>query len=123
MRETGILSIVRRGSTSQVRYASFNPYDIDRLPYECSDEGDLVTLLHHFGIDTWSLQQAIAALRKGEVAILRVVLSEAQLQTYFPLQPTLRVCMDTDDASGRADHSRVTAPVQDGCRTKANSSP
>ena len=70
MRETGILSIVRHGHTSQVRYASFNPYDMDRLPYQCSDEGALVTLLDHWGIDTWSLQQAIAALRKGGVAVL-----------------------------------------------------
>jgi hypothetical protein len=65
MRETGILSIVKRGPTSQVRYASFNPYDIDRLPYPCPDEGALVTLLHHFGINGWSLQQAVAALRRG----------------------------------------------------------
>jgi hypothetical protein len=84
MRETGILSIVKRGTTSQVRYASFNPYDKDRLPYPCSDEGTLVTLLHHFGINGWSLQQAVAALRKGEVAVLPVTLSEAQLQAYFP---------------------------------------
>jgi hypothetical protein len=84
MRETGILSIVKRGPTSQVRYASFNPYDKDRLPYPCLDEDALVTLLHHFGINGWSLQQAIAALRRGEVAVLPVALSEAQLLTYFP---------------------------------------
>jgi hypothetical protein len=65
MRETGILSIVKRGSTSQVHYASFNPYDIDRLPYPCPDEGALVALLHNFGINAWSLQQAVAVLRKG----------------------------------------------------------
>jgi len=57
MRETGILSIVKRGPTSQVRYASFNPYDTDRLPYACPDEGALVTLLHHFGINGWSLSR------------------------------------------------------------------
>jgi hypothetical protein len=84
MRETGILSIVKRGPTYQVRYASFNPYDIDRRPYPCPDEGALVTLVHHFGINAWSLQQAVAALRKGEVAVLPVVLPEAQLQAYFP---------------------------------------
>jgi hypothetical protein len=101
MRETGILSIVRRGYISQVRYASFNPYDMDRLPYQCSDEGALVTLLHHWGIDTWSLQQAIAALRKGEVAVLRVALSEAQLQAYFPPQHAPRVCRETRDEGGQ----------------------
>ena len=78
-----MLSIVRRGNTYQVRYASFNPYDMDRLPYQCSEEGPLVTLLHHYGIDTWSLQQAVAALRKGEVTVLPVVLSEALLQHTF----------------------------------------
>jgi hypothetical protein len=92
MRETGILSIVKRGSTCQVRYASFNPYDKDRLPYPCLDEGALVTLLHYFGINGWSLQQAVAALRKGEVAVLPVALSEAQLQAYFP-QPRPRVAV------------------------------
>ena len=50
MRETGILSIVKRGPTYQVRYASFNPYDTDRLPYPRPDEGALVALLHDFGI-------------------------------------------------------------------------
>ena len=108
MRETGILSIVRRGSTSQVRYASFNPYDVDRRPYACSDEGALNTLLHHFGINGWSLQQTVAALRKGEVAVLPVVLSEAHLQTYFPPQRSTRVGMEAGDADGQADLPRVT---------------
>jgi hypothetical protein len=69
MTETGILSIMRRGHTYQVRYASSNPYDMDRLPYLCPDEGAMVILLHHYGIDAWSLQQAIAVLRKGGVAV------------------------------------------------------
>jgi hypothetical protein len=101
MRETGILSIVRRGYISQVRYASFNPYDMDRLPYQCSNETALVALLHHWGIDTWSLQQAIAALRKGEVAVLCVALSEAQLQAYFPPQHAPRVCREARDEGGQ----------------------
>jgi glycerophosphoryl diester phosphodiesterase len=123
MRETGILSIVRRGPTSQVRYASFNPYDMDRLPYQCPDEGALVTLLHHFGINAWSLQQVAAALRKGEVAVLPVALSEAQLQAYFPPQRPPHVGMDAGDAGAQADPPRVTAPVRDVCRTRANASP
>ena len=97
MRETGILSIVRHGHTLQIRYASFNPYDMERLPYPCSDEGALVTLLHHWGIDTWSLQQAVAALRKGEVAVLPVALAEAQLQADFPPQHAPRVGRDARD--------------------------
>jgi hypothetical protein len=110
-----MLSIVRRGNTYQVRYASFNPYDMDRLPYQCSEEGTLVTLLHHYGIDTWSLQQAVAVLRKGEVAVLPVALSEALLQTYFPLQRkhTLRVSADTGDTSVQAGPPLVTAPGQE----------
>jgi hypothetical protein len=101
MRETGILSIVRHRHTLQVRYASCNPYDIDRMPYQCPDESTLVVLLDHWGIDTWTLQQAIAALRKGEVAVLRVVLSETQLQTYFPQQRVPRVCQDVQDGGRR----------------------
>jgi hypothetical protein len=58
-----MLSIVRRGNT-------YDPYDMDRLPYQCSAEGTLVTLLRHYGIDAWLLQQAVAARRKGEVAML-----------------------------------------------------
>jgi hypothetical protein len=115
MRETGMLSIVRRGNTYQVRYASFNPYDMDRLPYQCSAEAILVALLHHYGIDAWSCQQAVAALRKGEVAVLPVVLSEALLQAYFPLQrkQTLPVSTDTGDTRGQADPPRVTVPGQE----------
>ena len=119
MRETGILSIVRRGPTYQVRYASFNPYDIDRLSYPCSDEDALVTLLHHWWINDWSLNQAITALRKGEVAVLPVVLSETQLQAYFPPQRPPRVSIDTGNASGQANPPRVTAAAQDVRRPRA----
>jgi len=58
-------------------------------------------LLHYWGIDTWSLQQAIAALQKGKVAVLPVVLSEAQLQAYFPPQRAPRVCLDAKDEGGQ----------------------
>ena len=65
MRETGILSIVKREPTYQVRYAAFNPYDKDRRPYPRPDEGALVTLLHDLGINGWSLQQALRPAARG----------------------------------------------------------
>jgi hypothetical protein len=122
MKETGILSIVKRGPTAQVRYASFNPYDMDRLAYPCPDEGALVTFLHHCGINGWSLQQAVTALRRGEVAVLPVVLSEAQLQAYFPPQCPPRLSRYAGDTGGQVDPPRVTAPVRDVRRTRANAS-
>ena len=121
MRETGILSIVRCGSTLQVGYASFNPYDRDRHTYQCSNESALVAMLHNWGIDAWTLQQAVASLRKGKVAVLPVALSEAQLQTYFPPQPTAHVGWEASDAGDRADHLQVTAPVRDAGRIRARS--
>ena len=93
MTEAVILSVVRRGPTYQVRYASSNPYDMDRPPYLCPDEGAMVTLLHHYGIDAWSLQQAIAVLQKGGVAVLPLVLSEAQRQAYIPLAGGSKACL------------------------------
>jgi hypothetical protein len=93
MTETGILSIMRRGHLYQVRYASSNPYDMDRPPYFCPDEGAMITLLHHYGIDAWSLQQAITVLRKGGMAVLPLVLSEAQRQAYFPLADGSKACL------------------------------
>jgi len=114
MRETGILSIVKRGLTSQVRYASFNPYDQDRLSYPCPEEGAMVTLLHHFGIDDWLLQQTVTALRKGDVAVLTVALSEAQLQAYFPPQrpPHVGVDVEDKDVGGQVGSLRGPAPAQ-----------
>ena len=94
MKKTGILSIVKCESTFQVRYASCNPYDKDRQPYPCPNEGTLVTLLHSFGINGWSLQQAVTTLRRGGVAVLPVTLSAAQLQDHFPSQYPTHVGMD-----------------------------
>jgi len=108
MRETGILSIVRCKHTLQVRYASFNPYDLDRSPYTCPTESALVTMLHQWGIDAWSLQQAVTALRKGEVAVLPVVISEAQLQAYFSPPCPSHGGMEADDAGGQTKLPRVT---------------
>jgi hypothetical protein len=85
MTEAGILSIVRCGTTYQVRYASSNPHDMDRQPYPCPDEGTLVALLHHCGLEAWSLHRALVELRHGRLAVLSIDLAEAQRQRYFPL--------------------------------------
>ena len=61
---------------------------MDRPPLQCPDEGTLVTLLQDCGIDAWSLRQAVAALRKGDMVVLLLALSEAQIQAYFPLPCT-----------------------------------
>ena len=78
-----MLSIVRRGTTYQVRYASSNPHGLERPPYPCPDEGTLVTLLHQCGTDPWSIQQAGTELRKGRMAVLPLRCPPAQLQAYF----------------------------------------
>ena len=64
---------------------------MDQLPYPCPAEGALVTLLHPYGIDAWSRQQAVDALEKGRVAVLPIVLSEVQTQAYFPPQGPVHV--------------------------------
>src|SRR5262252_3997723 len=87
MTEEGTLSIVRRGPGYQVRYASNNPYDRERLPQACPDEPHLVALLHHLGTEPAVLTQACAAVRHGQMAVLLVGLSAAQLQTFFPPPP------------------------------------
>jgi hypothetical protein len=85
MTEAGMLRIVRCGTTSQVRDASSNPYDLERQPYPCPDEGTLVALLHHCGLEAWSLHRALAALQDGRMAVRPIVLAEAQRQMDFPL--------------------------------------
>jgi hypothetical protein len=87
MTEAGMLSIVRCGTTYQVRDASSNPHAMDRQPYPCPDEGTLVALPHHCGLEAWSLHRAHAELRHGRMAVLTIVLAEAQRQRYFPRSP------------------------------------
>jgi hypothetical protein len=87
MTEEGALSIVRRGNTYQVRYASYNPYASDRLPHACADMGTLSTFLHQCGTDPWYIMQAMAELRKRGFAVVPHVCSDAQLQGCFPLPP------------------------------------
>jgi hypothetical protein len=87
MAEAGMLSIVRCGTTSQVRDASSNPHAMDRQPYPCPDEGTLVALRHHCRLGAWSLHRVLAELRHGRMAVLPIVLSEVQRQRYFPRSP------------------------------------
>ena len=84
MTEAGIRSIVRRGTTSQVRDASSNPHAMERQPYPYPDEGAMFALRHHGGLGARSLHRALAELRYGRVAVLPIVLSEAQRQMDFP---------------------------------------
>ena len=83
MTEEGILSIVRHGSTYQVRYASNNPQSLDRQPYGCADADILRGLLHHCGAEAGAITQAYAELGKGRVAVLLVALSLEQRQAFF----------------------------------------
>jgi len=78
MTETGMLSVVRRGHTYQVRYASSDPYSLDRPAYLCPDEGTLGALLLQWGIDAWSIHQAVTELRQGRIAVLPMVSAQAQ---------------------------------------------
>ena len=55
MTEAGLLSIMRHGHTYQIRYASSNPYDMDRPPYLCPDEG----AVRQFGGGTAENQLAV----------------------------------------------------------------
>ena len=58
MAEEGTLSIVRRGSGYQVRYASNHPYDPERPPHACDDEQKLIAFLHHLGLEAGAIRQA-----------------------------------------------------------------
>ena len=81
--QEGMLSILRRGTAYQVRYASSNPYDRKQQSCTCADERALVTLLQHCGLEPLSITQAVAELRHGRMAILLCVCSQAHLQACF----------------------------------------
>ena len=86
MDEEGTLSIVRRGHTYQVRYASDNPHEHDRQPYTCPDEAHLATWLQHSRLEPWAIQQAFAELQRGYgVAVLRMVCPAREVARLFPL--------------------------------------
>ena len=91
MAEDGTLSIVRHGSTYQVRYASDNPYESDQQPYTCPDEAHLVTFLYHCELEPWVINRACAELQRGGVTVLRMVCPAREVARLFPLPcPTLR---------------------------------
>jgi len=78
-----------------------NPYEMDRPPSQYPDEGTLVALLHHWEIDTRSIQQVIATVRGGGMAVLPIRFTAAQLQAAFPPERTPRVCLDARDKGGQ----------------------
>jgi hypothetical protein len=83
MAEEGTLSIVRRGTSYQVRYASNNPYAQERPSHACQDEEILRAFLQQLGTDVTSICQACIDVRKTGVAVLSIVVSPAQIQAYF----------------------------------------
>jgi hypothetical protein len=83
MTEDGTLSIVRRGTRYQVRYASNNPDDRDHHPCVCPDEAHLHALLHQLGAEQAAITQACADVQKGGMAVLLIAVSAEQLQTCF----------------------------------------
>jgi|RhiMetdeSRZDD1v2_1073273.scaffolds.fasta_scaffold04831_12 hypothetical protein len=115
MMEEGMLSIARRGDTYQVRYASTNPYSVDRLPSQYPDESTLVALLQHWGIETWSIQRVRATVRGGGMAVLLIRFTAAQLQAAFPLQRAPYMCLD---ARGKGGQTHPPAPDESTCSSR-----
>jgi len=87
MAEEGTVSIIRRGLRYQVRYASNNPYDRERQPRACPDEAHLRALLHRLGLEETTIAQACADVRKGGMAVLRLVVSAEHMQGIFHPAP------------------------------------
>jgi hypothetical protein len=84
MTEEGTLSLVRRGTCYQVRYASNRPHTPERRPHACPDEAHLAALLHHCGTEGAVIAQVCAAVRQGRMAVLLVVVAAEPLQAFFP---------------------------------------
>ena len=80
-----------------------NPYEMDRPPSQYPDEGTLVALLHHWEIDTRSIQQVIATVRGGGMAVLPIRFTAVQLQAAFSLNvPHVCAWMQGAKAARRA---------------------
>src|SRR5262245_4275936 len=109
----GTLSIVRRGIFYQVRYASNNVHDRDRLPCVCPDEARLAALLRHCGTESAVIAQVCADVRHGKMAVLLVVVSAEQLQACFPPTP------QANARARSAGHASVSLPDADVLRQDA----
>ena len=83
MTEEGTLSIVRQAQSCHIRYATNNPYTLDRHLSADVDEAHVSTFLQQCGVDPWSIQRAGAELQHGRMAVLPIVGSPAQIQGSF----------------------------------------
>jgi len=79
----GTLSIVSVGNRFAVQFASTNPHTRDHQVFTWTDTDHLDNLLHHCGVDAWSISRARAELRHGRCAVLFLVVSAAQLEACF----------------------------------------
>ena len=105
MTEDGTLSIRRRATGYQVRYAANNGHDRERLPCACTNETHLAALLHHCGTELAVIAQVCADVRHGKMAVLLVTLSAEQLQAFFPPTPPAQ------EWTGAAAPASGTLPV------------
>jgi hypothetical protein len=103
MTEEGTLSIVRRGTGYQVRYASNTLHDRERRPRAYPDEAHLAAL-HHFGTEVAVISQVCADVRQGKMAVLLVVISAEQLQAFFP------ETHQANSATRSACHASISPP-------------
>jgi hypothetical protein len=83
MMEEGMISILRRGNSYQVRYAATNPHGREPQPRVCADAVELQALLHQLGLEAATITHAWAEVQKGGMAVLQLVISTAQLQVCF----------------------------------------
>lgn len=65
-----MLSIVRQGTAYAVRYASSDPYGVERQPYVCPDTPTLGRLLQTCGVDLWTQQHVESELQHGRLVVL-----------------------------------------------------
>ena len=105
MPEEGTLSIVRQGTGSQIRYASNNPHDQERLPHACSNEVHLAAFLHHVGMELEVIAQVCGDVRQGKMAVLLVGIPAEQRQAFFPPTPHAHA------GTGAAGPASVAPPV------------
>jgi hypothetical protein len=105
MTAEGTLSIVRRGTGYQVRYASNNPHAQERLPWACPNETHLAAFLHHVGMEWGVSAQVCGDVRRGKMAVLLVGLTAEQRQAFFPPTPYAHA------GTGSADPASVAPPV------------